>query len=62
MPVAATVVLLVHMITVCIIAFVMMHTKSCGMAIVQAVKNMPAVGIAVLYAVMVKYVLQLQSH
>ena len=55
MPVAATVVLLLHMITVLIIAFVLIQTKICRMAMVQAVENMPAVCIRVLYAVMVEY-------
>ena len=54
MPVATTMVLLVNMIAVGIITFVMMHAKGCGMAMVQAGKNMAAVGIALKSAVMVK--------
>jgi hypothetical protein len=57
MTVATRMVLLVNVIAVRIITFVMMHTKGCGMALVQPVKNMAAVGVDVMGAGMVKNLL-----
>lgn len=49
--------LLVNMIAVGIITFVMVHTKCGGMALVQAVKNMVAVCIAVMSLRLIKNLL-----
>jgi hypothetical protein len=57
MTVATRMVLMVNVIAVGIIAFVMMHTKGCGMALMQSVKNMAAVGVDVMGAGMVKNLL-----
>ena len=47
MAVAATVVLLVDMIAIFISTFVMVRTHDGRMAMVQLIKNMPAVTVAV---------------
>jgi hypothetical protein len=57
MSVATRMVLLVNVIAVGIITFVMVHTKSRCMALVQPVKNMAAVGVDVMGAGMVKNLL-----
>ena len=57
MPVATAMVLLMNMIAVGIITFVMMHTKGGGMAMMQAVKNLAAVGIDVMSLRMLKNLL-----
>ena len=55
MPDAATVIMLVQMITVWIFAFVIKQTKICRISMVHEVENMPAVYKGILYAVMVEY-------
>ena len=47
MPVAAAMVLLVQVVAIFIVARVVMHARCCDMAMVQPVKNMLAVAIAV---------------
>jgi hypothetical protein len=62
MPVATAMILLVDMMAVRIIALVMMHPQCCCMAMMQTVKDMPAIGITVLSAGCIKNLLQLLSH
>ena len=61
MPVATAMVLLVQVITFFIIALVMVHAHGSRMALVQPVKNMLAVRIAVSKAGMAKQLLQLRG-
>ena len=58
MPVAAAMVLLVHMIAILLIAFIKMHTHSRSMATVQPAEYIFTVRSTTLYAWVVKNMLQ----
>ena len=55
-------VLLMYMIAAGIIAFIMMHAHSSGMATVQLAEYIFTIRIATLYACVVKYMLQVLAN